>query len=479
MKIAVLYARFSSTNQRDESISAQLRAIYEYTNKNDISVAKVYTDEALSATTDDRPNFQLMIMDLPQIKPDYVLVHKLDRFARNKYDAAFYRREITKNRARLIAVEQDFGEGPEAELMEGILEGFAEYFSSNLGREVKKGLTENAMQGKHCGGIPPLGYDVDPDGKYVINEHEAQTVRLIFSMKLAGKSYGNIQNELAALGHKSKTGRAIGSNSLHDILRNEKYNGTFVLRKTSPNNSRIAADSTKTLRIVDAMPRIIDADTFAKIQSILDAGKLVQTRPRTIHYLLTGLITCGICGGAMTGDSKGNKGYYRCGKAKRTGECSNKARVSSEYLEDEVLAWILKESTSIKNIDAMTNRIYKEMRESYGNKQNEALKKELVKAEKEFANLTNAIASGVDPRLFVDKINEAGQQRDRLKSELAQIYTTLDITKEDIFKMLEKKKNVTFDRGNKESCALAIREMVRKVIFYSLDEIEIKPTGLT
>ena len=132
--------------------------------------------------------------------------------------------------------------------MEGILEGFAEYFSSNLGREVKKGLTENAMIGKHCGGIPPLGYDVDQDGKYIINEREAKAVRLIFDGKLAGKSYSAIRDELNMLGHKTKSrgpkkpAGPFGSNSLHDILRNEKYIGTFILRKTSPGNSRKAAD---------------------------------------------------------------------------------------------------------------------------------------------------------------------------------------------------------------------------------------------
>ena len=105
MKTAVAYARYSSDNQRDESITAQLRAIREYAAKNGIEIVREYTDEARSATTDDRPGFQEMIRDLKNgLKVDLVLVHKLDRFARNRYDAAVYRREIQKAGARLVAV---------------------------------------------------------------------------------------------------------------------------------------------------------------------------------------------------------------------------------------------------------------------------------------------------------------------------------------------------------------------------------------
>jgi len=163
---AVAYVRYSSENQRQESITAQLREIYDYASKNDIVIIKNYVDEALSAKSDERENFQLMIDELPVMAVDYVLVHKVDRFARNRFDAVYYRREIKKARARLIAVVQDFGEGPEAELIEGIMDGMSEYYSSNLSREVKKGHTENALTGRHIGGIPPRATTIcyTPDG---------------------------------------------------------------------------------------------------------------------------------------------------------------------------------------------------------------------------------------------------------------------------------------------------------------------------
>jgi len=487
MKSAVAYARFSSANQRDESITAQLRGIYDYAAKNDVNIVKVYTDEALSATTDDRPNFQLMIAELPSIRPDFVLVHKLDRFARNKYDAAFYRREINKNHARLIAVEQDFGEGPEAELMEGILEGFAEYFSSNLGREVKKGLTENAMQGKHCGGIPPLGYDVDKDGKYIINEAEAAAIHLIFNMKVEGKSHKEIQDELNRLGYKSKTGRPIGSNSLHDILRNEKYAGVFILRKTSPNNSRRAADPSKTLRIENALPRLIEQPVFDRVQEMLNSAAVPRHHTdKPMRYLLTGIIRCGICGGAMSGvtvrknKESATRGYYQCGKAKRTGECQHKKRYPKRKLENDVLDKIEQLAKSIKDANKDADRIIKRIKKSFpsNNTHRQELEKALHKAEQEFTRLTNAIASGADPRFLTDKFNEIGQRREELRQELNITENNVIIDRQEIIGFLMKIQSIKIDREDETSCSIAIGQVIKDAIVCPGEELRVKLRGL-
>ena len=208
MKRAVMYARYSSFNQNEISIDAQLRAIGDYAAKKKIEIIREpYIDEAKTATNDSRPNFLRMIADLENAQPDFVLVHKLDRFARNRIDAALYRKEIQDIGARLVAVEQDFGDTPEAVLMEAVLEGNAEWFSKNLSKEVKKGQYEAVTEKHtHCGGIPPLGYDVGPNKKYVINEHEATAVRLIYQRKLEGKSYRQIIEELKEMGYRSKKG---------------------------------------------------------------------------------------------------------------------------------------------------------------------------------------------------------------------------------------------------------------------------------
>lgn len=143
---AVAYARFSTDRQREESITAQLRAIHEYALKNNIHVVREYLDEGRSATTDDRPAFQQMFSDLEEVRPNLVLVHKLDRFARDRFDSAYYRREIQKAGARLVAVDQPLDDSPESAFLEGILEAQAEFYSRNLAREVMKGMKENAFE---------------------------------------------------------------------------------------------------------------------------------------------------------------------------------------------------------------------------------------------------------------------------------------------------------------------------------------------
>jgi site-specific DNA recombinase len=173
---AAAYARYSSDNQREESIDAQLRAIREYCDRNGIRLVKIYTDEARSATTDDRPGFLQMIQDSALGLFDAVIVHKLDRFSRDRYDSAFYKRQLKKNGVRLISVLENLDDSPESIILESVLEGMAEYYSRNLAREVMKGMKETALQCKHTGGKPPLGYDVAPDGTYVINEQEAKAV---------------------------------------------------------------------------------------------------------------------------------------------------------------------------------------------------------------------------------------------------------------------------------------------------------------
>ena len=176
---AVLYARFSSDNQRSESIDAQIRAMQAYCKHNNIMIVDTYIDEAKSATTAQRPAFQRMMADSKLGTFNIVLVHKLDRFARNRYDSAVCKRELKKSGISVHSVLENLNDSPESIMLESVLEGMNEYYSQNLAREVMKGLKETALQCKHTGGTPPLGYDVEPvTRKLTVNEKEAEAVRL-------------------------------------------------------------------------------------------------------------------------------------------------------------------------------------------------------------------------------------------------------------------------------------------------------------
>ena len=187
-----LYARFSSDNQRSESIDAQIRAMKAYCKQHNFVIINTYIDEAKSATTDRRPAFQQMIADSSNHTFDILLVHKLDRFARNRYDSAVYKRELKKNGVLVYSVLENLDNSPESIMMEAVLEGMSEYYSQNLSREVMKGMRENALQCKHTGGIPPLGYDLDEEKRLIINPHEAEAVKLIFDLYYQGYGYSYI-----------------------------------------------------------------------------------------------------------------------------------------------------------------------------------------------------------------------------------------------------------------------------------------------
>ena len=158
MTKGVAYARFSSENQRDESIDAQLRAIRKYAEDNGIEIIREYTDRAKTGTNADRESFQAMLNDSQYGDFSLVIVHKLDRFARNRYDSAVSKAKLKSNGVRIVSVLEHFDDSPESIITEGLLEAMSEYYSANLSREVMKGMKENALSCKHTGGKPPLGY---------------------------------------------------------------------------------------------------------------------------------------------------------------------------------------------------------------------------------------------------------------------------------------------------------------------------------
>ena len=141
--IGVIYARYSSESQRDESIDGQLRECMAFAQRQGITILDTYIDRALSAKTDNRPQFQKMIKDSVKRKFDVVIVWKLDRFARNRYDSANYKAILKKNNVRVISATENISTNSEGILLESVLEGMAEYFSAELAEKVSRGMTEN------------------------------------------------------------------------------------------------------------------------------------------------------------------------------------------------------------------------------------------------------------------------------------------------------------------------------------------------
>lgn len=361
----VAYARFSSDNQRTESIDAQVRAICDYCDKNGYNLIKVYKDEAISGTsTEDREQFLQMINDSKNKNFKYVIVHKFDRFARNRYDHALYEKKLEDNGVKLLSVMEQLNDSPESVILKSVLTGMNEYYSLNLAREVRKGQKENALKCVHNGGIPPLGYDLNDDNTYKINEEEAKSVKLIYKMYLDGRGYATIADELNALGFTNKLGKSFKKTSIRDTLLNEKYTGTFVFGKKDKKGKLTG----KELRVEHGIPAIISKEIFEQVQFKIKNRQHRKTSGRSTAkstYLLTGLCICGECGGTFSGGYRSvdrvsrNVHYgYLCRQRKdKVNNCKNKA-IKKEELETMVINAVKTYIFQERQIEIITNKVW-------------------------------------------------------------------------------------------------------------------------
>ena len=282
---AVIYSRYSSDNQREESIEGQLRECMEFAKYNEMTVVNTYIDRALSAKTDNRPEFQKMIKDSYKGGFDVIIVWMLDCFARNRYDSAHYKALLKKNNVRVMSAKESISKGAEGILLESILEGYAEYYSVELGEKVMRGLTENALKGRWNGGTVPFGYVVGKEQTLEIDPNTAPSVQLIYQMADDGKTVRDIHKHLEASSITRSNGKPLRCNAVRYILSNRTYIGEY-------NHSGI--------KIEDSIPAIIDKLQFERVQNELKKNSKAPARHTADDdYLLTTQLYCGKCDAMM------------------------------------------------------------------------------------------------------------------------------------------------------------------------------------
>lgn len=420
-KIKVVgYARFSSSMQREESITAQKRYMMMYAKRNNMEVIDWYCDEAKSAKTVNRPEFQRMINDAknnPEFKA--VLVHKTDRFSRNLSDSIQYKKLLEEYGVQVIFVNERFEDNPESHLLYHIMGSVNQFYNENLAREVMKGLKENAYQCKFTGGRPPLGYDVDKDLKLVINEKEAEAVRLIFEMSAEGYGYGETIDKLNILGYKTKKGLPFVKNSLYEILKNEKYKGTYIFNRScsanalNKRNNHRRKPEEEIIRIENGCPAIVSSGLWHRANAVKKATRSSFTNAKNT-YLLTGLIHCGECGGKFHGNIRYNKNntnlVYRCSAKKNKRKCESK-EIRCEYLDSFVIDKFVEFFFNDDNIKVITKQLNEQYSKSCISdlEYNEA-KSTLKILEKSRNNLVEAIAKTGINDIMSDKIKEYEEQ---------------------------------------------------------------------
>ena len=207
-KKAVIYARFSSHAQTEQSIEGQLRECYDFAKRNDITIIAEYIDRALTGTSDKRPQFLKMIDDSKKKHFEYVLVYQLDRFARNRYDSANYKAKLKKNGVRVLSAKENISDDASGILIEGVLESMAEYYSAELSQKTKRGVKESLLKGHFIGGYTLLGYNI-VNKKWVINPEEAEIVRDVFNRYRNGEKGKSIVDRFTVKALSLKTERRL------------------------------------------------------------------------------------------------------------------------------------------------------------------------------------------------------------------------------------------------------------------------------
>ncbi|WP_426708959.1 recombinase family protein [Cetobacterium sp. SF1] len=487
-KKVALYLRYSSENQRDESIDAQQRASEEYCKKHGYIITKIYIDKAKSATTDKRPEFQKMIRDSEHEDFEIILVHKLDRFARDKYDSALYKKKLKNNGVKVISITENLDDSPESIILESVIEGMAEYYSKNLAREVMKGLVENAYQCKHTGGRPPLGYDIDDNKKYIINEKEAEAVKLIFQMYIDDYTSGDMIRKLNKLGFRTKKGSNWTKNSLTSIVRNEKYTGVYIYNRSAKKNSSGSRnnhknkDNSEIIRIEGGIPKIIEKELFEKVQEKLKARKKsLIVRTKTM-YLLSGIVKCS-CGSSMHGNKRRakrrtNSGLkekpeyisYRCGcrKNKSSIICDN-PEIRKEYLEEYILNELENSILEPNIIEALSEKVNNYLNEDKQNiaQMKEVSQKELAEIDIKIKNIINAISMGFTSIELKNELDELNQKKYEINNVVSNLNKEKDsshrVTPEDVKEQLINIRKFILERNYPEIRTF-IKNFVKEII---------------
>ena len=338
----VAYARYSSDKQQESSITVQLAEIRRFCEKHNIELIHEYVDEAQTGTNANRKDFQQMVRDAQKREFQFIIVHRMDRWARNVDDGRYYKKYFARLGIKMVSTIEEFDETPEGEFFELMSMGMAELYSKKLARESVAGKLANARECKVHGGMPLLGYRVQ-NKHYVIDEAEAEIVRIIFDLFLKGYGYVKIRKHLVTNGYKRSDGREFSAH-FYDILRNRKYIGEYVYNRAlekdadGKRNNHRNKSAGEIIRIPGGMPRIIDDSTFFRVQEIMDERKHKRTSFATSkNYLLSGMIECGVCGKAICGNSRekcGGHSEYRCNGREKA--CSFKA-IKAVYLEDYIL----------------------------------------------------------------------------------------------------------------------------------------------
>lgn len=417
---AVLYLRYSSESQTENSIEGQRRECMEFARKNGMVVLSEYIDRAMTGTNDNRPEFRRMIRDSSKNAFGNVIVWKSDRFSRDMLDAVRYERELGKNGVKLLSATEANLDTPEGTLLKSVSLGYNQFYSEELSVKVKRGQRENVINGKTLGGHLPFGYRKDDD-RYVIDEKEGPIAQEAFHL------YGERNQSICAIvdkfrkeGKTRNDGRAITHCTLEKVLASEKYIG--VLKCEGARNE-------------NAMPALVSKELFDVCQAKRTKRKHKNFRLKgKEEYYLSGKVFCKECGEQYLGESgTGHSGrfytYYKCHGAKKH-TCKARA-IKKDILETIVLSALLKILSDDETGKYIADCIYSEQKKEAP--EITSMKKRKNEVEKQIGNFVKAIGMGIVTESTKSALLSLESERSQLDEELSRLSLDLkSFTKDEI-----------------------------------------------
>lgn len=459
MTNAVIYARYSSSGQSEQTIDGQLRACYEFAQRLGCSVINEYIDRAKTGTNDKRPDFQRMIADAEKGQFQYIIVYMVDRFARNKYDSVIYKYELKKHGVKVLSAMEAITDTEEGYLVEGLLEMFAEQYSRKLSVRIRNAFKDSLARGSAWGGWDLLGYKIE-NKKQIIDEEKAPIIRYLFTQYAAGKPHKQIIDELNANGFTTNKGKPLTINSLQNCLRNPKYIGKHIIDGVV---------------YEDRYPPIIDEATFYAVQRRLDQKKRAPNAGAgKVDYQLTGKAFCGHDGAAMVGVSgTGRHGekhcYYACATRYKSKGCGKKNE-PKDTLEKMIVLYVRQYILFKSNAERVVNLLLKMYDKKLNTSAVKDMERRIADLDKQLDDIVDLMVTGAKNAALIakltEKADELAKQKSHTETELAKIRLALQIphTKEDLLGYLK-----MFASGNPEDPEYrrrVIDRLINKIFVY-------------
>lgn len=444
---AYILARYSTDNQSEASIETQVEHCSTWCKKNNLSILDIFADYAVSGMKATRPQYERMMGLLRQGGADTVVIYDQSRMFRNMIAWFQFREELDGMGVRVVSVTQPTVGGdlsdPANFLNEGVFALFNQMHVLQTKQKTIAGVRHRAQQGKHTGGIPALGYRVENE-RLVVDEAEAAIVRQIFRRYASGETYGQILSALNQQGLTTKRGTPFVRNSLHDLLKNEKYIGRAVFggKPVAKDGSRNAHAERSSDCIVVACPAIVDQETWDVVRKRMEGNKHVGRNPEKVEQPLKGKIFCGDCGSAMTlsvsvgGKTKARYYYYKCAAKKRGLDCP-----SFQIRKDELEGLVADSVRSQLGTPEAKKRLLSVLRQQRDQLQSGAepqlqqLRKQLKNINAQLDNSTNAILAGLASQALIDKINRLEDDKAAVEAQIKALTAAVRQTKIDDSKL--------------------------------------------